>query len=437
MNKINIEEKKSRRFLRQVAGSAAIELEKLRDIPDSPASLDYFYDILEAVFISNEPEKVFSDYRDPVFIGLYCMLVPEELVYAAGAVPVRLCAGSFDASQAGEDLVPRDACPLVKSAMGFSAQNGLRIFDQCDVVIVPTTCDCKRKMGEELADHKNVWMLEVPHIKDAVLSREIWLEQVYALKSLIEKHVKKSRSGHKITPRRLGRAINDIAGAQAEIRKLLSIRSSSVPAIWGRQATAVFNSYAYAPADKWSKALENLNNELCSRSVKGFSICREDTPRILIAGSPSIFPNMKIASLVEEMGGIVVYDESCTGDRYLYDPVGNIDNSPGAQMTGLASRYMAPCVCPSFAPNEDRVRIIQRIADSYSVDGTLYHVLKGCISYDFEVLRLEKTLKTEGIPMLRIETDYNPEDVEQLRTRIEAFIEMLKTGKRKRGLQIK
>ena len=67
----------------------------------------------------------------------------------------------------------------------------------------------------------------------------------------------------------------------------------------------------------------------------------------------------------------------------------------------------------------------------------MYHVLKGCISYDFEVLRLEKELKQQGIPMLRVETDYNPEDVEQLRTRIEAFIEMLKTGKKKRGLQIK
>ena len=438
MNKISIEEKKSRRFLRQVAGSAAIELDKLRDIPDGPSSLNYFYDILESVFVRNEPERIFEpDYINPLFIGIYCMAIPEELIYAAGAIPVRLCAGSFDASQIGEDLVPRDACPLVKSSTGFSAQKGLKIFDQCDVVIVPTTCDCKRKMVEELSEYKNVLMLELPHIKDAILSREIWIEQVYALKNLIEKHVSKSRSGHKITARRLSKAIKNIAGAQAETRNLLSIRASLPPVIWGRQATAVINSYAYAPADKWSEALNRLNNELAARLSERISICSENTPRILIAGSPSIFPNMKISGLVEEMGGLVVYDESCAGDRYLSDPVGNTENSLGDQMIGLASRYMAPCTCPSFAPNNDRLRIIQRISDNSAVDGVLYHVLKGCISYDFEVLRLEKELKKQDIPMLRVETDYNPEDVEQLRTRIEAFIEMLKTGKKKRGLPVK
>ena len=353
MNKISIEEKKSRRFLRQVAGNAVIELEKLRNIPDSPASLNYFYDIMESVFVLNEPDKIFEpDYRNPVFIGIYCMVVPEELIYAAGAVPVRLCAGSFDASQNGEDLVPRDACPLVKSAMGFSVQKGLKIFDRCDVVIVPTTCDCKRKMGEELSEYKNVWMLEVPHIKDAVLSREIWIEQVYALKNLIERHVSRTSSGCKITVQRLGNAIKDVAGAQAEIRKLLSVRASLTPAIWGRQATAVINSYAYAPADKWREALNRLNSELATRSARGTSICLEDTPRILIAGSPSIFPNMKISNLVEEMGGVVVYDESCAGDRYLSDPVGNTEKQPGRSIDRTCFPLYVPVYLSLLCPEQ-------------------------------------------------------------------------------------
>ena len=49
--------------------------------------------------------------------------------------------------------------------------------------------------------------------------------------------------------------------------------------------------------------------------------------------------------------------------------------------------------------------------------------------YDFEVHRVERVLKEKGVPLLRIETDYNPEDIEQLRTRIEAFVEMLKSRK--------
>jgi benzoyl-CoA reductase/2-hydroxyglutaryl-CoA dehydratase subunit BcrC/BadD/HgdB len=127
------------------------------------------------------------------------------------------------------------------------------------------------------------------------------------------------------------------------------------------------------------------------------------------------------------MGGVVVADESCAGDRYLYDPVGSTERTINDQMLGIASRYLAPCVCPSFSPNDDRLTLIQRMITDFAVDGVLYHVLKGCVVYDFEVNRVENALRENQIPLLRVETDYNPEDVEQLRTRIEAFIEMLKS----------
>jgi benzoyl-CoA reductase/2-hydroxyglutaryl-CoA dehydratase subunit BcrC/BadD/HgdB len=100
-------------------------------------------------------------------------------------------------------------------------------------------------------------------------------------------------------------------------------------------------------------------------------------------------------------------------------------------MVALASRYLMPCTCPSFAPNEDRLfRLRQAVAD-FRIEGVLYHVLKGCVIYDFELLRVEALMAELGVPVLRIETDYNPEDIEQLRTRVEAFVEMIREKKRK------
>ena len=427
------EKKRSARLLKQVKRNAAFELEKMKEIPGTPDGLDYFYKVMEAVFVHNEPERIMAAETDNrITIGLYCMVVPEELIYAAGALPVRLCFGSFDTSRMGDERVPRDACPLVKSSMGASMQQGLRIFDRCDVMIVPTMCDSKRKLGEELSSFRNVWILEVPHVKNSQVSRRIWLEQIYALKNQLEQLRTGSESTGKITKKSLGRAITNSNRAQAEIRKLISFRASLSPVIWGRQAMMVENSYAYAPVEAWTEALSRLNRELSEKAENRETVCVEATPRILIAGSPSIFPNTKVTSLIEEMGGVVVYDESCLGDRYLYDPVGSVENNLREQMISVASRYMAPCVCPTFAPNSDRLIMIERMAASHQVDGVVYHVLKGCIIYDFEVHRVEKSLKTMGIPLLRVETDYNPEDVEQLRTRVEAFLEMLKSGKKKR-----
>lgn len=431
MNTIETDQKRRELFLRSVARHAAAELEQLRTIPKSSPAFDYFYDVMDAIFIQNDPERILNySHEKKQMIGIYCMVIPEELIYAAGAVPIRLCSGSFEASQIGEDFVPRDGCPLVKSAMGFSSQSGLKAFDMCDVVVIPTTCDAKRKLGEELSLFKEVWMVELPHIKNADFSRQIWVEQMYALKARLEKYVRTSWAKNRITAQRLSNAIKNSARAQSEIRRVMDIRKSTQSVIWGRQAMTVLNSYFYAPVTDWTEAMVRLNNDLSDKIQKGETVCHEKSPRILIAGSPGIFPNLKIPGIVEEMGGVVVNDESCAGERYLYDPVGNTENNLRDQMNSIASRYMAPCVCPSFTPNSDRLFMIKKMVAEYAVDGILYHVLKGCVIYDFEVHRVEDVLKESGLPLLRIETDYNPEDVEQLRTRVEAFIEMLKARKK-------
>jgi benzoyl-CoA reductase/2-hydroxyglutaryl-CoA dehydratase subunit BcrC/BadD/HgdB len=270
----------------------------------------------------------------------------------------------------------------------------------------------------------------VPHVKESEISRQFWLEQMHALMEKLERYTRSGLKKRKITPGRLEKAMEDMSRAQFQMRRLMELRARPAPLIWGRQAMLVANAYGLLPVDVWTEATMRLNDELSERARKNVSVCSPRIPRILLAGSPMIFPNWMLPALVEEMGAVVVCDESCTGDRALYDPVGSPERTLRSQMAGLASRYLMPCVCPSFTPNEDRIVKLVRMIQAHGVDGVLYHVLKGCVVYDFEVGRVEEALKKLNIPFLRIETDYSPEDVEQLRTRIEAFMEMLKTRKK-------
>ena len=412
-------------FARGIAESSEAVLAELEDNPDRPDNLDYFIDLMRDIFVRNGWADRFLQHADDRKIfGIYCMMVPEEIVYAAGAIPVRLSGGSYEASCVGGEQVPRDTCPVVKAAVGSVCVGYPSPCDICDVLIVPTTCDAKRKMGEELSIHKEVWMLEIPHVKDNEDSRKAWLQQLYGLKTNIERY-----SGRKIGRKDLDLSITMVERARYEAQKLYEIRKLRKPVISGCEAALAVNAYCYDTASEWTSALSVLNDELENRCKDGFSIRGEDMPRIFLAGCPSVFPNWKIPSLIEEMGAVVVADESCTGDRYLYDPVGATEKTMTGMMVGLAARYLMPCVCPSFVPNEDRLYRLLQMSEEFGIDGVIYHVLKGCVIYDFELVRVEKTLKEKDIPVLRIETDYNPEDIEQLRTRIEAFIEMLITRK--------
>lgn len=147
---------------------------------------------------------------------------------------------------------------------------------------------------------------------------------------------------------------------------------------------------------------------------------------ILVTGSPIAFPNVKIPLLIEEMGGILAADETCMGERGLYDPVSVIDPTFDGMMRALASRYTKPCTCPVFVDNSQRIYRIRQMIQEHKIQGVVYHVLRGCLVYDYEYQMMEDELGKLDIPVIRVESDYNEEDVEQIRIRIEAFIELIK-----------
>ena len=80
---------------------------------------------------------------------------------------------------------------------------------------------------------------------------------------------------------------------------------------------------------------------------------------------------------------------------------------------------------PAYVKNDSLYRQIVKLVSENQIDGVVYHVLKGQIEYDFELGRFEKLFENMDIPVFRLETDYNYQDVEQLRIRLEAFSEVL------------
>ena len=189
---------------------------------------------------------------------------------------------------------------------------------------------------------------------------------------------------------------------------------------------AVMNAYAYMPVNMWAVQLHRLNMEMKDRLERGHFIGKSKQPRILVTGSPISFPNIKIPLLVEEMGGILAADETCMGERGLYDPVSVIDPGFDGMMRALASRYTKPCTCPVFVDNSQRIYRVKQMIKEHGIQGVVYHVLRGCLVYDYEYQIMEDELGKLDIPIIRVESDYNEEDVEQLRIRIEAFIELIK-----------
>lgn len=405
-------------FTQKATRVAASYLRRTEELGDPPASLRPFLEILRKIFVNMEdvprPEGMKT-------IGTYCVMVPSELIWAAGAMPVRLCSGSYTAYTIGDDHVPRDACPLVKSVMGFGEIGVSPLYGNCSMMVIPVTCDCKKKLAGMLERLKPTIVLHVPSSKERDEDTEEYVRELYRLIPALEEV-----TGQQVTPQSLAESINQKGYAQYELSRFLALRRNDPPLLHGTQVMAVMNASAYMPPMEWAVCMRKLNEELEQRLKQGKFAAKANRPRILVTGSPILYPNLKIPLLIEEMGGILAADETCMGERGLYDPLTVTAPSFDGMIRALAGRYTRPCTCPTFTDNRQRVFRIKQMIQDHKIQGIIYHVLRGCLVYDYEYPVLEEELEKEDIPIIRVESDYNEEDVEQLRIRIEAFIELLK-----------
>jgi benzoyl-CoA reductase/2-hydroxyglutaryl-CoA dehydratase subunit BcrC/BadD/HgdB len=394
--------------------------------PNRPETMQYF-DEMANLFGQREKEiKELKDQGKKV-IGYLCMFAPVELILAADAIPLRVGSGWYDPSKQGDKIVPVEVCPIIRSTIGTKMIGLSPFLEMCDVVINPPTCDGMTKLGEILSDQKPIWTLCAPRIKDDPQSLIFWREEMKAVKKKIE-----GLTGVKITAKRLRAAIELRQKASLAFRRLQDIRKGS-PVIMGRDAMLVNQTATWDDTKRWTEKTMMLCDELERRVKQKMWACSPSSPRVMITGTPMFWPdNWKIPHLVEEAKpqGLIAADELCSGDRILYDPVGVDEWTENDMLNAIAEKYLMTSTCPCFTSadgNEDRINWLLDKIKEFKIDGVIYYTIRGCMLYAMEYARVKRILDKMNMPIYYLDTEYTREDVGQIKTRIEAFMEMLDT----------
>jgi benzoyl-CoA reductase/2-hydroxyglutaryl-CoA dehydratase subunit BcrC/BadD/HgdB len=389
-----------------------------------PKAMDYF-DEVSNFFGQRQKEILEQKEAGKKVIGYSCMFAPIELILAADAIPVRVGSGWYDAAKLGDRIMPVEICPVIRSTVGAKMVSLSPYLELSDAIISPLTCDGKTKLSEILADYKPIWYTTPPRVKDDPHALEMWKEDIQIIKDKIEK-----LTGNKITREKLKKAIEMMQRATKAFRRLQDLRKGS-PVIMGRDAMLVNQASLWDDIERWTQKTNELCDELEKRVAQKEYACSPDAPRVMITGTPMLWPDSwKVPNLIEESypQGVIAVDEQCSGDRILYDPVGVDEWTMADMLDAITERYLMACTCPCFTSehgNEDRVNwIIDRIKE-YKVDGVIYYVVRGCILYAMEYARIKRVLDQMNIPVYYLDTEYTREDVGQMKTRVEAFLEML------------
>ena len=387
---------------------------------DRPKKTEYLDFVMSEVHGLRIQELVEAKKNGRKVVGTYCTFVPEEIVIAVEGIMVGLCAGADFATEEVEKLLPKNLCALIKSTFGFKLGGVCPYLEASDLVVGENTCDGKKKAYEVLKNLvRDLYVLDLPHTKNE------------NAKALLRAEFDKFRarmealSGKTITVDALKRAIDVVNAKRQAVHRLSALRASQRVPISGLDSLLINQIFFYEDPVRFTGQIQSLCDELEERIQAGVGSGDANAPRLLISGCPMAVPNWKLPAIIETSGAVIVAEESCVGERGTRNLVDNTSPTLDGLMDALVDRYLQ-IDCAVFSPNSERLEHIREMARKYKADGVILYAIQFCAPYTIEAIGIEKQLEKEGIPAIRIETDYSQQDVGQLKTRIQAFIERIK-----------
>lgn len=351
---------------------------------------------------------------DAPLVGTFCNMVPEEIIHALGAVPVRLGCGNAAMVQPGEEVFSGEICPLAKASFAtFLREDGPA--ERCSALVVPTTCDAKRKLGEVLGDFVPTFVLNLPPEQDAGRYTGFAADELDRLVRFLEASL-----GTKLRRKALRAAIDRSQRMTSLVRRLQEARIRTPAALSVRDLFIIVQaSFAGVPVQRWCEETEKVIEE-----AEAFRSDRPRLrPRLVLTGAPVLWPNFKVLNLVEECGADMVADTLCSGAQARFDPPVIDGTGRRGLLRALAQRSVFASNCPCFVSQGTRLSRVLDLVETARADGVLSYGLRLCQLFDIEAYRLQAVLKERRIPHLNLRTDYSLEDTEQLRVRLEAFLE--------------
>lgn len=358
---------------------------------------------LEVAGAKEKGQKVF---------GFYCLYSPVEIALAAGGITVGLCGTRNDPIPAAEKTLPRNLCPLIKSSFGFAVEDTCPYFKAADLIVADSTCDGKKKMFEQMAELKPLHLMYLPHNQELSVTAPFWEGEVVRFKERVEQEC-----GIEITDDMLREAIQLTNREAAALKGLMDLNQQTPAPISGmKMLEIVFKSGFFASKQESVELLEAIVAEVGNAPLTK----NEQGPRVIISGVPMGLGSHKVCQLIEDAGGVVVAFENCTG--YKKTMMVDTDKAP---ITALAEKYLAT-PCSIMSPNPGRIELLNTMINEFNADAVVDLTWQACHTYNVEAENIRKFVQKEkDMPYLHIETDYSDADTEQLRVRIEAFLEMI------------
>jgi predicted CoA-substrate-specific enzyme activase len=380
------------------------------------------FDLSDLTRRIEDAEMSLVERKDVKKVGYLCTYTPPELLTAAGVAFGRIdkC-GTPAVVNEGEVVVKGVMCDMSKSVIGhFRTKDPFH--DALDQVVTFYTCDTMRATSNAINHYfKPSYGYVLPRSPDKPSARDFFRGEMIAFAKDLEK-----LTGKPIAEDKLRESIGLHRKLRQTVRKISELRKRNRPPLTGGDFLEITRAYRSLPAEEQLPVLEDLYQRLSA-------VADDDTPRlrIMVCGGIMADGDRRLMDLLEkDIGANVVVDDHCTGLSPFYYDLQDTDDP----YRDLANAYLDQAPCARQSPLTKRIDFAAMLAREYEVDAVIYYTLKFCPSFGQTKGLFMRKFHEMGLPALELDTDYSQGDTGQIKTRLEAFVEVLKESKGERTL---
>lgn len=346
-------------------------------------------------------------------IGYLCCYAPLEMMTAADVVPYRITGDVKEPITIADAYTETLQCPFIRNIYDLVLKGR---YDFLDGLVIPHSCDNVERNYEALKYHIKPaysYYVNVPHVARPASYQFLKFELEGFRKSLGD------FTGREISAQRLQEAIELHNENRALLRQLCELRKETPPLLSGTEMIEIVLADMSLPVVEGNELLKQVLAELKERKP----ISDKSAARLLVYGSE--IDDTVFIQLVESCGAAVVMDDLCIGTRYYWHNV----ETKGDPMDNLSAYCLDNIVCPRTyreGKTEERFVYLLDYAKQFKVEGVIFYIIRMCDSHGYDIPDLRDLLRGEGFPSLYLEDDYSVETIGPFRTRVQAFVEMLK-----------
>jgi len=344
-------------------------------------------------------------------VGYFCSSVPEEIISAAGLLPVRIRATGSTQTDLADAYFRPTTCSFARHCFDTALRGG---YGFADGVVWANTCDVIRRLYDNWKDEMDTPFLQILSLPKKTGEKQVaWYRQeLENLKEALEGHF-----GVEISDERLWESIilhNETRRLQ---RQLYDLRKGEQPPIIGAESLAVMIAGTAMPKESYNESLEKLLDEL-GQCQGG----EHSGARLMLEGS--MLDDPAYVKVIEDQGGLVVTDALCFGSRIMWT---DVDETVADPLEALSMYHLGgrPSCARMIGEHPRRVGYIKDMIRDFRVDAVVSERLMFCDNSGYEQFLLGSDFKADGIPYLQLDREYMLGGVGQMRTRVQAFLESI------------